>query len=70
MWGNLGINQQKELIRIDGEQFFIINRIELHKTTLLQQRISIAIQRGYAASVLGTQRHMLMYSILTEITNC
>ena len=32
---------------------------ELRATTFLRQRISIAIQRGNAASVLGTQRHFL-----------
>ena len=32
---------------------------ELRATTFLRQRISIAIQRGNAASVLGTRRHFL-----------
>ena len=32
---------------------------ELRATTFLRQRISIGIQRGNAASVLGTQRHLM-----------
>ena len=39
--------------------FVIISTGDLRATTFLRQRISVAIQRGNAASVLGTQRHLM-----------